>query len=372
MNAPSAPHEPRRARWLFASVPLALLLAALAAWWVPDIGFFEAWPALNVLFFLCGLAVIPLMSSTATLARRLLHITIAAPVAAVFLAMLIGAALDRYYGNDLRQTFYLRFQTTLIAGLSAGLLYAAVAGAIVYLRAQQVTLANRRLASEKQASEVGRQLTETRLRLLQAQIEPHFLFNTLASAQQLAQKGAPDAARLIGQLVRFLRISMPSLRHERAALSREFEQITAYLSIMQTRMGQRLRFTVRAAPDVEDLLLPPALAMTLVENAVKHGIEPSADGGVVEVSAERDGERLIIRVADTGVGLDRALTTTATGATAEAVTDEGGVGLANTRARLHVLFGERAQLELTTHTPRGCIATLTLPRADLVGQGEAR
>jgi len=123
---------------------------------------------------------------------------------------------------------------------------------------------------------------------------------------------------------------------------------------------------------VEDLLLPPALAMTLVENAVKHGIEPSADGGVVEVSAERDGERLIIRVVDTGVGLDRAVTTTATGATAEAVTDEGGVGLANTRARLHVLFGERAQLDLTTHTPRGCIATLTLPRADLVGQGEAQ
>ena len=188
---------PRSWRWLFLSLPGAFLVAALVAWAVPDIAFFEAWPALNVLFFLVGLAIIPVLSPNASLARRLIHIAVLAPIAAVFIAILIGATLDRYYGNDLRQTFYLRFQATLIAGLSAGLLYAAIAAAIVYSRAQRLAIANKRLSVEINESDVQRQLTETRLRLLQAQIEPHFLFNTLASAQQLSQKGAPDAAKLL-------------------------------------------------------------------------------------------------------------------------------------------------------------------------------
>ena len=139
--------------------------------------------------FWSDFAAIPVFSPTASLARKLIHITVLAPIAAVFIAILIGAALDRYYGNDLRQTFYLRFQATLIAGCRPACFYAAVVGAIVYMRAQRVAIANRRLASEKQASDVQRQLTETRLRMLQAQIEPHFLFNTLASAQQLARRG---------------------------------------------------------------------------------------------------------------------------------------------------------------------------------------
>lgn len=343
----------RHWRWLFASIPVALLLASLAAWAVPDIAFYEAWPAFNVMFFLVGLAVIPVFSPTASLARKLIHITVLAPVAAVFIAILIGAALDRYYGNDLRQTFYLRFQATLIAGLSAGLLYAAVVGAIVYLRAQQVALANRRLASEKQASDVQRQLTETRLRLLQAQIEPHFLFNTLASAQQLAQKGAPDAARLIGHLVRFLRISIPSMRDDKGALKREFEQIAAYLAIMQTRMGERLQYSVEAQAGSEQFPLPPALVMTLVENAIKHGIEPAADGGRVDVRSAIDGQQLVISVADTGVGL-----TPDSGDAGETGT---GLGLSNIAQRLQAIYGDAARLQLTQNAPRGCLATLSLP-----------
>lgn len=353
MDAPVPVLVSRHWRWLFASIPLALALAVLAAWWVPDIAFYEAWPAFNVLFFLVGLAAIPVFSPTASLARKLIHITVLAPIAAVFIAILIGAALDRYYGNDLRQTFYLRFQATLIAGLSAGLLYAAVVGAIVYMRAQQVAIANRRLASEKQASDVQRQLTETRLRMLQAQIEPHFLFNTLASAQQLAQKGAPDAARLIGQLVRFLRISVPSMRDDKGALKREFEQITAYLAIMQTRMGERLQYSVAAQAGSEQLPLPPALVMTLVENAIKHGIEPAAEGGRVDVRSVIDGQQLVISVADTGVGL--APTQPNAGETGT------GLGLSNIAQRLQAIYGDAARLQLTQNTPRGCLATLSLP-----------
>ncbi|MBL8310969.1 MAG: histidine kinase [Burkholderiales bacterium] len=338
-------------RWLFASVPLAVVMAALAAWWVPDIAFFEAWPALNVLFFLLGLAVVPVFSPTATLARKLIHISVAAPIAAVFIAFLIGATLDRYYGNDLRQTFYLRFQAMLVAGVSAGLLYAAIVGAVVYLRAQQITITNRRLSSEKQESDVQRQLTETRLRLLQAQIEPHFLFNTLAAAQQLAQKGAPEASRLIGHLVRFLRMSIPSMRDDKATVRREFEQISAYLAIMQTRMRDRLAFSVQADAAVDAVELPPALVMTLVENAVKHGIEPARDGGRIDVTATLADACVEIRVIDTGVGLTSTVSKDA----------GGGLGLSNIAQRLRAIYGDSARVQLTQNSPSGCIALLQIP-----------
>ena len=343
----------RHWRWLFAAVPLAIVLATLAAWWVPDIAFFEAWPALNVLFFLLGLAILPVFSPNASLSRKLIHISVFAPIAAVFIAVLMGAALDRYYGNDLRQTFYLRFQAMLVAGLSAGMLYAAVVGAIVYLRAQRVAVANKRLTTEVKESDIQRQLTETRLRMLQAQIEPHFLFNTLASAQQLAQKGAPDAAKLIGHLVRFLRMSIPSMRDDKGALKREFEQIGAYLAIMQTRMGDRLAFSVSSDPSVEQFSLPPALVMTLAENAIKHGIEPAADGGRIDVTARTDGESVVVTVADTGVGF---VSTNSKDA-------GGGLGLSNIAQRLQAIYGDAAKVKLTQNSPRGCIATLTLPLA---------
>lgn len=338
-------------RWLFLSVPLALLLGMLSAWLVPDIAFFEAWPAFNVLFFLLGLAIIPVFSPNASLARKLIHIGVLAPIAAIFIAVLIGAALDRYYGNDLRQTFYLRFQVTLIAGLSAGLLYTAVVGAIVYLRAQRVAVANRQLSSEKRESDVSRQLTETRLRMLQAQIEPHFLFNTLASAQQLAQKGAPDAARLIGHLVRLLRTSIPSMREDRGALKREFEQIGAYLAIMQTRMGDRLTFSIVTDPQIEEFALPPALVMTLAENAIKHGIEPAEYGGHIEVRATQRDATIIITVADTGVGLGAP----------DGPESGGGLGLSNIAQRLQAIYGDAASVKLVQNTPQGCIATLIFP-----------
>jgi signal transduction histidine kinase len=342
----------RGIRWLFLSVPLAFAGATLAAYLVPDIAFFEAWPALNVAFLLIGFAIVPIFSPAASLARKLVHIAVFAPIAAWFIAVLIGAAFDRYYGNDLLQTFYLRFRVSLVAGLSAGVLYAAIVGAIVYLRAQHVSIANTKLSAAKKESDVARQLTETKLRMLQAQIEPHFLFNTLASAQQLASHGAPEAAKLIGHLVRLLRISIPSMRDERGALQREFEQINAYLAIMQTRMGDRLQFEVTSPPELADFPLPPALAMTLVENAIKHGIEPSRDGGRVDVRATEANGLLTITVADTGVGLAASAKEKETGS---------GIGLSNIAQRLQAIYGDHAKLSVKENAPHGCIATLTFP-----------
>src|SRR4030095_10396302 len=142
--------------------------------------------------------------------------------------------------------------------------------------------------------------------LRQLQIEPHFLFNTLGSAQQLAEKGAPEAARLISDLIRFLRATMPTLHDEANTLKQDAAMIRAYLRIMQTRLGPRLRWSVAIPEDLEDAAVPPGMLVTLVENAIKHGIEPLPEGGHVAVTAEREthpeGARIALSVVDTGAG----------------------------------------------------------------------
>lgn len=190
-------------------------------------------------------------------------------------------------------------------------------------------------------------MAETRLHLLQAQIEPHFLFNTLASAQQLAVDKAPEAAQLLGHLTRFLRAAMPRWREGEATLGQEIELIAAYLAIMQTRLGARLAYDIAMPPELAPLPFPSAMLMTLVENAIKHGIEPLKEGGEVRVSVQRDGARLVALIADTGAGM---------GATVGA-----GVGLDNIRERLKVRYGDAAALELAANEPRGFIARLEMP-----------
>ena len=142
--------------------------------------------------------------------------------------------------------------------------------------------------------------------MLQLQIEPHFLFNTLGSAQQLAERGAPEAARLISNLIRFLRAATPSMRNEATTLAQEAALIGAYLEIMKTppRRAARLR-RVACPTSFGARALPPGMLITLVENAIKHGIELSPDGGRIDVRAERGGAgMLVLTVADTGAGLD--------------------------------------------------------------------
>ena len=181
------------------------------------------------------------------------------------------------------------------------------------------------------------------------QIEPHFLFNTLGSAQQLAEKGAPDAARLIADLIRFLRAATPAMRENASTLGQEAALAEAYLSIMRTRLGRRLSFAIDVPSALADIVLPPGMLITLVENAIKHGIEPAPDGGEVRVSAARDGDVLAVTVADTGAGIDGG------GAPGQ------GIGLANIRERLGLLYGSHASLDLAENVPRGFVARMALP-----------
>ncbi len=236
--------------------------------------------------------------------------------------------------------------------LVLGFLYTLVVALIANLRNREYRALTANLEAEARQSELLRQLAESKLKLLQLQIEPHFLFNTLGSAQQLAEKGAPDAARLISDLIRFLRATTPTLRDDATTVKQDAAMVRAYLRIMQTRLGTRLQWSVTIPEGLEDAAVPPGMLITLVENAIKHGIEPVPEGGRIDVTAVReahaDGAHIAWSVVDTGAGLVGAPCAT-------------GIGLANIRERLALQYGERAALETDANNPRGFVARLVLP-----------
>lgn len=201
------------------------------------------------------------------------------------------------------------------------------------------------------AEAVERQALQAQLRLLQAQIEPHMLFNTLANLKGLIAIDPQQASRMLDQLIQYLRATLSVSRMEMTTLEQEFAAIEAYLGLMQVRMGERLAYRCQLPDDLRGARLPTMLLQPLVENAIVHGLEPKVDGGLVRIEAARRGGLLDIAVVDTGLGLD-----------AGAARHGGnGVGVNTTRERLQVLYGEGAGLELTPAAPHGTAARLTLP-----------
>jgi signal transduction histidine kinase len=221
---------------------------------------------------------------------------------------------------------------------------------ISILRNRQYEARNLELQREAEQARLARELSESQLRLLRAQIEPHFLFNTLGAVQQLAQHGAPRAAELTANLIDFLRSSMRDMRSEQVGLAAEFGLVESYLKVMQVRLGERLRYSLQLPRALEEVRLPTMILLTLVENAIKHGIEPALRGGEVTVSAEAIDGAVRIRVQDGGVGMS----------TIPAQEDGGGTGLDNVRHRLHLAYGAAAGLQLRDGEP-GLIADVTIP-----------
>jgi signal transduction histidine kinase len=193
---------------------------------------------------------------------------------------------------------------------------------------------------------------DLRLGVLQAQVEPHFLFNTLASVRALVRQDPARAEATLDALVVFLRSTIPRLRDDsglHSTLGQQLDICTSYLALMQVRMGGRLSYAVVADEVLRALPFPPSLLITLVENAIKHGIEPQPGPGRIDVSAIRDGGRLRIRVADDGAGLQPGV--------------GAGMGLANVREQLVHRFGAQASLRLRPGEVRGVVAEIELPCA---------
>ncbi|MGK5061147.1 sensor histidine kinase [Janthinobacterium sp. LB3P112] len=238
-----------------------------------------------------------------------------------------------------------------IALLVAGLFYMVPLAIVTTWRNRQYEALTLQLQQDAERDRLARELSESQLRLLRAQIEPHFLFNTLGAVQQLAEQGAPRAAALTADLIAFLRASLAEMRSEQVPLQSEFDMVAAYLRVMQARMGSRLRYALDLPAELAHATIPSMILLTLAENAIKHGIEPSLRGGQISLSALRVDGMLRLRVQDTGMGLPQSGADGAQG---------GGLGLENVRSRL-LLSDPCASLSLRAGDEGGVIADILLP-----------
>lgn len=211
---------------------------------------------------------------------------------------------------------------------------------LVVWRAHTIEARLREQAEREKSVEMAR-------RLAAAQIEPHFLFNTLASLQHWVQTRDDRAAPLLAALTGYLRATLPLFKHALLPAGDELVAVERYLEVMQARMGTRLRYTLDIEPGLEQALLPPGLLLTLVENAVAHGLEPQLAGGHIALRARRHGDAALFEVQDDGAG--------------PAPDMHEGVGLANARQRLSLSGGPGARLHIAAARGGGCLAQVHLP-----------
>ncbi len=219
---------------------------------------------------------------------------------------------------------------------------------VIFFWRERGAVAEATLALERERTQrIEREAALSNLRALQAQIEPHFLFNTLANVASLVDPDPAKAKRMLESFNRFLRSSLDATRRESTTLAEEGELIGAYLDVLQVRMGSRLRYSIELDPSLGSFTLPPMLLQPVVENAIRHGLEPKVEGGEVVLRARREGNHVAIEIADTGVGF--------------APVTRGGVGLANLRDRLKLLYGDAGSLAISENAPAGSRVTVRLP-----------
>ncbi len=219
-------------------------------------------------------------------------------------------------------------------------------------RAVARRIAERRRSEQAAAAQTQteKELTVAKLNLLHAQVEPHFLYNTLASAQILTRSDPARADEMLGHLIQFLRRSLPRTDEAMSTLGEELERSRAYLEILKLRMGPRLNLKIDVPDDLRNTPMPPMMLQTLVENAIKHGLEPKTVGGTVWVLARTNDRIVSVTVADDGQGFNAESTGT-------------GIGLRNVRERLRLTYGDAATLSIVANFPHGVAATITVPVA---------
>ncbi|HSH91231.1 MAG TPA: histidine kinase, partial [Ramlibacter sp.] len=270
---------------------------------------------------------------------QVLAIAVAGLLAPMVVQML---ALDGDFSRFLRSRPHrmgyvmVAFGATVIGTLAA-------LGALYRERDAEASAQALQFALEREKLE--RQAADARLSLLTAQVQPHFLLNTLANVQELVESGSPRAVPVFRSLIAYLRAALPHLQQEGATLGDEEGLVRAYLDLMHMRMPDRLQVAVDIDPALRTMRFPPMALLTLVENSIRHGIDPGCDGGKVEVGARRDLDgRVHLWVADTGVG----------------ISEHGGegTGLANLNARLEAFFGEGSAVELSEQEPHGVRADI--------------
>ena len=269
---------------------------------------------------------------------------IMAVVAGSVLGVIVSGLIK---GRDISSMFNERLVGVAISmGLGIGFGCVVVAGAI--LRAKHARDQARIAKAEAERNQLEKNILEARLQIMQAQVEPHFLFNTLANVQHLVETDAASASRMLDSLIQYLRAALPQMREGATNLGREIDMARAFLEIHRVRMGSRLDYVIDVPAPLKARAFPPMMLISLVENAIKHGVDPCCDCGTITIRAADSEGRLKVSVADTGEGV-------------KPTSGGGGLGLTNIRERLKALYGTRGSLVLEENTPHGVVASIEVP-----------
>ena len=268
-------------------------------------------------------------------------------VGAIVLGSFVGTVLAGIVkGRDIRHMFSERLEgVSITMGLGIG--FGCVVVAWYILREKHARERERMMRAEAERHQLEKNVLEARLALMQAQVEPHFLFNTLANVQHLVETDAPSASKMLDSLIQYLRAALPQMRESTTNLGRELEMARAFLEINRVRMGSRLEYVIDVPDTLKSRAFPPMMLISLVENAVKHGVDPCCDCGTITIRAREDEGRLRVSVEDTGEGIKPK--------------KGGGVGLSNIRERLKALYGTSARLVIEEREPRGVVASIEVP-----------
>ncbi|MEO8467316.1 MAG: histidine kinase [Gammaproteobacteria bacterium] len=242
----------------------------------------------------------------------------------------------------------------LVTGVELGMfahlqvaIFTVLLAVVLEFRYRALAIAGTLLRVEIDGINADARLRDASLRMLQAQVAPHFLFNTLANVRRLARLDRKAAAAMLGDLIEYFSVTLARRDAPQTTLGEEARLVDAYLRIHRIRMGSRLAYEIDVPKNLAHVPIPAMLLLTLVENAIKHGLNPLAEGGFVRLRAEQRGGDLHLQVADNGRGLN--------------LTEGHGAGLANVRARLSILYGARAALDVGPGEPRGFVANVQLP-----------
>ena len=255
--------------------------------------------------------------------------------------------------NDLFSTLYVAFFAYLIA-------------AKIIVRKSQESDAKVRVATNNAEHEaLERQLVQARLKVLQAQVEPHFLFNTLAAVDYLIETDPPRASVMQKQLITYLRGALPQMREDSSTLGRELSLVRAYLELLKMRIEDRLEFVIDVPDNLFKADFPPMVLQSIIENAIKHGIEPKPEGGKITILAQARDGNLWVDVVDTGVGLPE-------GDVFGKTSNGGGLGLDNIRKRLALLYPNASRIELRSEIPSGTSVRIMVPFQTSGGSTTAR
>ncbi|MEQ1590060.1 MAG: histidine kinase [Gallionella sp.] len=324
---------------LLATFAYCTAIAGLLTLLLPRDGFFH-----NFVFSQCIGFSIAFINSIALDRMRPSKLRYAALCVALPISIVVGVAVAIWVTGS-GNIGYSNVMQALLIGLFFGII--ASITFILFERIEQLNLEvkQRQLS---QAESAKREM-EAQLKMLQAQIEPHFLFNTLANVSSLIDNDPLLSKKLLERLNDWLRVALVRARSDHTTLGDELDMLENYLQILKIRFGERLRWTIDVPEDARGLVFPPMLLQPLVENAVRHGIEPKIGGGEIVIRAVINNTSLRIEVSDSGAGL-------------LGDANVGGAGLANVRARLATLFGDAGKLSLENNVDVGATARLELPR----------